>query len=158
MISTKLRTRAAATLISVSAAAAMTVAGGVGQANASQEFPIPNCIGVSPNIVDIPFKLSNAIVSQYQDTTWITVTYGSLWVGVGYDSAVRLDWRNPATGQSGTKLSESRVVPPNTGVHSFQFPTEQIGKGRVEVSFSSVNRNALWAIPALTCSGSVVVP
>lgn len=158
MNSTKLRTRAAVAMISVAGAACMTVVGGVGQANASQEFPIPNCIGVSPNIVDIPFKLSNAIVSQYEDTTWITVTYGSLWVGVGYESAVQLDWHNPATGQRGTKLSDSRVVPPNTGVHNFQFPTEQIGQGRVEVSFSAVNRNALWAIPALTCSGGVVVP
>ncbi|MFC3243017.1 hypothetical protein ACFOJ6_12390 [Gordonia humi] len=117
-----------------------------------------DCINISPNIVDLPYLPHRAIVSEYAGTTYIQIDYGSLWVGVGYDSTARLDWRNLNTGRSGTMVDHSRVRPPNTGVHNYSLPRTTFGPGKVKLTLTTTNSNALWSIPARSCSGTVVAP
>ncbi|MBD0861793.1 hypothetical protein IA539_11300 [Gordonia sp. zg691] len=159
MSSTKTITRLASAAIALATAAVLGVAGtGTGDAApVSREFPLSNCVGLSPNVVDVPFLARRTIVSTYGGNAYIAVDFPSYFPG-GYQSAARLDWRNPGTGKRGTKISNVRVNPPYQGVHYFVLPQKQIGKGRVDVTFSAVNRNALWAIPSTSCTGTIVVP
>ncbi|MEO9326769.1 hypothetical protein [Gordonia aurantiaca] len=151
-------TRAVAAATSLLAAAAVGLAG-AGQADASpsREYPLSTCVGVSPNIVDVPFLARRAIVSTYDGNAYIATDFPSYFPG-GYQSTARLDWHNPATGKRGSKVSNTRVNPPYQGVHYFVIPLGQIGRGRVNVTFGAVNRNALWAIPSTSCSGTINIP
>ncbi|GAC66847.1 hypothetical protein [Gordonia soli] len=136
---------------------AQSAATGAPAPSTSRGFPINNCFGLSPNIVDVPYAPSQVVVGQYDGWTNVMVTYGSLWLLTGYDSVARFDWRHLDNGKRGTFVSNSNVRPPNTGVHGFTWPRNQPGKGRVEVTLSTVNRNALWEIPATTCKGTIVI-
>ncbi|WP_238422233.1 hypothetical protein [Gordonia sp. 'Campus'] len=157
MPSTRMTTRLAAAAVALAAAAGLGVAA-TGEAGAvTREFPLSNCVGVSPNIVDVPFLARRAIVSTYAGNAYIASDFTSYFPG-GYQSTARLDWRNLSTGKRGTKLSNVRVNPPYQGVHYFVIPVGEIGRGRVAVNFSAVNRNALWSIPSTSCGGTVVVP
>ena len=128
-----------------------------GQAAAdTRTYALNDCINISPNIVDVPYHPTSAFVSEYAGSTYIHIQYNSLWLGVGYNSSARLDWRNLQTGLRGSKTVRSKVTPPNTGVHTYQIPTSQIGTGRVQVTLTSTNSNALWAIPARSCGGTIV--
>ncbi|AZG46944.1 hypothetical protein [Gordonia insulae] len=151
-------TTTTAVLATAGAVGALVIGGtglsGQAAAAPSAEYPLTNCIGPSPNIVDLPYNPTRIIVSDYAGTTWLTTEFSSLW---GYRSAVRLDLQNLATGKRVTKLSDRAVSPPYVGTHQISLPTSQIGKGRVKATLSSVNRNALWAIPATTCSGVIQV-
>lgn len=148
-------------LVGIAAAVALatgTLVGlthGAGTASADGEYPLSQCFGPSPNIVDTPYMPNRIFVGSYQGTNWVTVTYGSLWIGVGYDSTAWLEWQQG--NKRGTKVSHSRVVPPNTGVHTFVFTPGEAAPGAVKVTLRSVNRNALWSIPATSCSGTLVL-
>ncbi|MGB6245857.1 hypothetical protein [Gordonia sp. (in: high G+C Gram-positive bacteria)] len=153
------RTRLAALVVAAAATASAFTSVTAGQARAdAREFPLHGCANISPNIVDLPYLPSRAIVSDYAGTTYLQIDYGSLWIGVGYDSVARLSWHNLQTGRHGTLVDHSRVRPPNTGVHNFSLPTAEFGPGKVKLTLSTVNRNALWSIPARTCGGTVVAP
>lgn len=151
-------TRIAAAAVATAAAAAALVAGAGTAEAATKEYPLHDCINVSPNIVDMPYMPSRVIISEYAGTTYMQVDYSSLWIGVGYDSVARLDWHNLKTNKRGTLVDHSVVRPPNTGVHNFTIKRSTFGPGKVNVTLSTVNRNALWAIPARSCSGTVVAP
>ncbi|MEE4022193.1 hypothetical protein V1Y59_03795 [Gordonia sp. PKS22-38] len=155
-----LRTRVAAT----AAAIAVTSAGIVGlstatagEANAATEHALNGCVGLSPNIVDIPFWPRRAIVAQYAGQTYISVDFPSYWLFVGYRSDARLDWHNTRTNKRGVLRSTEQVRPPYQGVHDFVIPTNAIGRGNVNVTLSATNSNALWSIPSIPCSGTIVV-
>ncbi|EGD55438.1 hypothetical protein [Gordonia neofelifaecis] len=153
-----LRSRLTAAAVAVGAVAASVVAG-IGHADAvTKEYPLHDCINISPNIVDLPYMPTRVFVSDYAGTTYMQITYGSYWIGVGYDSVARLDWTNLTTNRKGTLIDKSWVRPPNTGVHNFTLPSRDFGPGKVKLTLSTVNRNALWAIPARSCGGVVVAP
>ncbi|MFW0796659.1 hypothetical protein AAFP30_22835 [Gordonia sp. CPCC 205515] len=148
----------AATAIAAGTLAAAT-AGTAGAApTGDRVYPLSSCFGLSPNIVDTPYNPTRAMVSQYDGTTYIATEYSSLWLGVGYSSSARLNWHNLRTNKRGTIVSNTSVKPPYSGIHYFTAPTRTIGPGPVRVTLSSVNRNALWAIPAQTCSATISVP
>lgn len=152
------RTQLAATALAVAAAATSAVTG-TGDAEAvTREYPLHNCVNISPNIVDLPYMPTRVFVSDYAGKTYLQITYGSLWLLTGYDSVARLDWHNLRTDQRGTLIDHSSVRPPNTGVHNFTIASSAFGPGKVRLTLSTVNRNALWAIPARSCSGTVVAP
>lgn len=92
-----------------------------GTAAASTTYPLHGCINISPNIVDAPYMPSRVIVSKYAANTYLIIDYTSYWIGVGYDSAVRLDWKNLATGQKGTRFARSQVRPPTRAPISSRF-------------------------------------
>lgn len=153
---TPLKTAAAA--LAVTGALATSLLGGVAPATAaSAAYPLANCMGLSPNIADLPYNPTRAIVADYAGTTYITTEFSSLWVGVGYQSVARLDLRNLANGRHVVKTSNRRVSPPYVGTHVFTLPTSQIGTGRVKAVLSTVNNNGLWSIPTPTCSGIITV-
>ncbi|AUH67124.1 MULTISPECIES: hypothetical protein [Gordonia] len=153
-----LRTRVLAAAVAAAAVVSSLLAGAGSAGAVTREYPLHGCLNVSPNIVDMPYRPFRAIVSEYAGTTYIQIDYGSLWIGVGYDSVARLDWHNLQTGRKGTMIDHSQVRPPNTGVHNFSLPRSTFGPGRVQLRLSTVNRNALWAIPARSCGGVVVAP
>ncbi len=69
-----------------------------------------------------------------------------------------MDWHNPSTGKRGLEDQQHPGAPALPGVHNFVIPVNQIGKGRVNVTFGAVNRNALWSVPSTSCSGTIVIP
>ncbi|MEE3849971.1 hypothetical protein VZC37_06480 [Gordonia sp. LSe1-13] len=154
-----LRTRVAAT----AAAIAVTGAGIVGLSTATageataDRHPLPGCIGLSPNIVDLPFWPETVDVAQYTGKTYISVDFTSYWLFVGYRSDARLDWHNPGAKKRGVLFSSTQVQSPYVGVHWFVIPTNAIGRGNVNVTLSATNSNALWSIPSIPCSGTIVV-
>ncbi|GAA3708080.1 hypothetical protein [Gordonia hankookensis] len=154
----RFRSKPAAAVLGSAAAGALVIGGtglsGQAAAAPSAAYPLSSCIGVSPNIADLPYNPTRIIVSDYAGTTWLTTEFSSLW---GYRSTVRLDLQNLATGKRATKLSDRTVYPPYVGTHQIALPTSQIGKGKVKATLSSVNRNALWVIPATTCRGVIQV-
>ena len=159
-MSTRTTTWKRATIAALAAGAALTAAAAApgDAAAATKAYPLNNCINISPNIVDVPYMPSRAIVSEYAGTTYIAIDYTSYWIGVGYDSAARLDWHNLQTNRRGTLHTRSHVSPPYSGVHNFTVPRAMFGPGKVKLTLTTTNSNALWAIPARSCSGVVVAP
>ncbi|MDL9936185.1 hypothetical protein QSJ18_05475 [Gordonia sp. ABSL1-1] len=157
---TSIRTRIAATVLTATGAAALLVGGTAGPAAAAPGgvYPLHNCINLSPNIVDLPYNPSRVIVSQYRDRTYLAIDYTSVWIGAGYDSVARIDWHNLNTHKRGVIVGRNHVSPPYQGTHQVDVPTASIGRGKVALRLTTTNRNALWAVPARTCGGTIVVP
>ena len=156
--SLRARLGVAATAIAIGAGALTATATGAGTANAAGTYPLNGCIGLSPNIVDQPYMPTRALVSDYDGRTYITTEYSSLWLFVGYDSTARLDWHNLSTGKRGSLFSNGSPAEWRVGgTHNFAIATRTIGPGRVKITLNSVNRNALWSIPAASCSGYIRV-
>ena len=151
---------AVATRLGVAALAAATagaLAAGAGSAHADGVYPLTSCLAASPNIVDMPYNPTRVIVAQYADDTYLTTEFNSVWVGMGYQSSMRLDYRNLRTGQRGTRFSTRNVSPPYTGTHVFTIRTSQLGRGPVRLTLATTNRNALISIPAPTCTTVITV-
>ena len=149
---------AAAAALSITAGALGVGAVAAGEASAEIEVPMTRCFGLSPNVIDQPFAPARAFVYQQRPgTADVAINdIASLWFFAGgYQSDGRLDWRNLDNGRKGTAVKRSPVSYP--GNSSMTFPISP-GTGRVELTFSAVNRNALWAIPTTSCTGTVVVP
>ncbi|MBM7366051.1 hypothetical protein [Gordonia hydrophobica] len=151
-------TRLAATAAAAGVLAAAFAVPGTAQAADAKEYPLHDCINISPNIVDMPYMPHRVIVSKYESNTYLQIDYTSYWIGVGYDSSVRLDWKNLKTGQKGTTFQRNHISPPYQGTHNFTIPTAKLGPGKVKLTMSTVNSNALWAVPARSCSGTIVTP
>ncbi|MXP21938.1 hypothetical protein GIY30_11315 [Gordonia sp. HNM0687] len=154
------RSRFASVVVAVAIAAAGTLGlatATAADAAAATEHRLTQCIGLSPNIVDIPFLPNRAIVAQYAGKTYIAVDFTSYWIGVGYRSDARLDWHNLRTGKHGVLRSTTHISPPYQGVHNFVIDTAAIGRGNVAITLGATNSNALWSIPAISCSGTIVV-
>lgn len=151
-----LRIKSAAAVFAAAGSIGALLVGGTGPATAapSAAYPLSNCMGLSPNVVDLPYNPTRIIVADYAGKTYLTTEFSSVW---GYQSRVRLDLRNLSTGRHVVKVSNRRVSPPYVGTHQISFPTSQIGKGRVKAVLTSVNSNALWSLPTPTCSGVIVI-
>lgn len=152
----KVQIKAAAAGFAVAGALAATMVGGTGAASAapSAAYPLGNCLNLSPNVVDLPYNPTRVIVADYAGKSYLTTEFSSLW---GYQSRVRLDLRNQATGRHIVKFFDRRVSPPYVGTHVFTFPTSQIGKGRVTAVLTSANSNPVWTVPPKSCSGVIVI-
>ncbi|MFT4201477.1 MAG: hypothetical protein QM634_12195 [Gordonia sp. (in: high G+C Gram-positive bacteria)] len=137
--------------------AGATAAVGAGAAHADRVYPLTSCTAPSPNIVDLPYNPTRVIVSEYAGNTYLTTEFTSLWVGVGYDSHMRMDFRNLRTGQRGVRFSNRHVSPPYTGTHQITIRTSSLGRGPVRLVLRTVNNNPLWSIPAPTCSAVINV-
>lgn len=149
----------------VASAVALTLAAvgvglvGVGSASAETVAPMSRCWGISPNIVDQPFSTARLFVSPTGPGSVtaavrdVSTPYAFFFPGAQYDSVGRLDWRNVATGRTGTVFSTARINS-YVGGPTFALTT---GAGEVRFTFSAVNRNALWSIPTTSCSGSMRV-
>ena len=155
---TTIRRRLAAITLALAATAASVTTPGAANADESKTYPLNDCINISPNIVDVPYMPRRVIVSKYEADTYLLIDYTSYWIGVGYDSAARLDWKNLTTGQKGTTFQRGHISPPYQGTHQFRIPTAKLGPGKVKLTLSTVNSNALWSIPARSCSGVIVTP
>lgn len=155
------RARVAAGLLAVGLTTGVLGATGAAEAQAAPSttrgFPLTQCFGLSPNVVDTPWMPRNVAVEQYDGYTTVLTTYSSVWLFIGYESVARLDWQQLSTGNRGTLFSTSRTSPPNTGVNGFNFPRHRAPKGKVRVTLSAVNRNALWAIPSNSCTGVIEI-
>lgn len=151
---------AIATRIGVAALAAATagaLALGAGRAHADGVYPLTSCLAPSPNIVDLPYNPTRVIVAEYAGDTYLTTEFNSVWVGMGYQSSMRLDYQNLRTGQRGSRFSTRNVSPPYTGTHVFTIRTSQLGRGPVRLVLATTNRNALISIPAPTCTTVITV-
>ncbi|MYR06823.1 hypothetical protein GTV32_11140 [Gordonia sp. SID5947] len=140
---------AAGTAIGIGAVAPPTAA-------AETVVPLDRCWGLSPNIVDQPFSTARLFVSPNGRgrVTAAVRDISSFWTPTGgYQSAGRLDWHNVSTGKKGVAFNTAQIRL-FVGGPTFRLDT---GPGTVRVSFSAVNRNALWAIPSTSCSGTMRV-
>ncbi|SEL42287.1 hypothetical protein SAMN05444583_10916 [Rhodococcus maanshanensis] len=149
--------RRMATTAVVSAGIAGGLVAGTGLAAAQTvEVPMSTCFGLSPYIVDQPYIASRAFF--YQDgpgTGTVTLADVSSVVGfftTPYLSDARLDWRNKTTGATGTLTATTPIALGNAVNLRMNS-----GPGEVEITRSAVNRNALWAIPTTSCTGTVRV-
>ncbi|GAC79093.1 MULTISPECIES: hypothetical protein [Gordonia] len=152
------RTRLAAGAVAAAGAAALILAPAGDASAVTKTYPIGDCTNLSPNVVDMPYQPNRVFVSEYAGTVYMQITYGSLWLGLGYDSHARLAWKNLQTGRNGVLVDNSIVRPPNTGVHNFTVKRSTFGPGKVRLTLTTTNRNAVWAVPARTCTSTVVAP
>lgn len=143
----------------VAGVAALTVIGATvspGPALAMTVAPLERCWGISPNIVDQPFSTARLFVyptgpgrvrAEVNDISTFWTATG------GYESVGRLDWHNLDNGRRGTAVDRAGIGL-YVGGPKFDLNT---GRGNVRVTLSAVNRNALWAIPTTSCSGTLRV-
>ena len=154
-----IRRRAGIAAAAVVVGAGAVTAVGAGSAEADTHYPLRGCIGLSPNVVDVPYQPTTLSVAKVDDHTFIDTSYNSLWVFAPYESFARLEWRNLATNKRGSMTKKAYPAPWGVGgIHSFRIPTRDIDRGPVKVTLSALNRNALWSIPSQSCSGTVRVP
>jgi hypothetical protein len=149
------RTRLAGALLAATAAIGLATAG-TGTASAETVVPLERCWGVSPNIVDQPFSTARLFVSPEGRGRVVARVrdVSSFWIPTGgYQSVGRLDWHNLTTGRKGTSVNAASIGL-YVGGPTFHLTT---GPGTVRVTFSAVNRNALWAIPSTACGGTMRV-
>ncbi|AZG45839.1 hypothetical protein [Gordonia insulae] len=155
MRSRPLRTRLGGTLLAVAAAVGLGSIG-TGTAAAETVVPLERCWGVSPNIVDQPFSTARLFVSPEGRGRVVARVrdVSSFWIPTGgYQSVGRLEWHNLTTGRKGAAVNAASIGL-YVGGPTFHVNT---GPGTVRVTFSAVNRNALWAIPSTTCIGTLRV-
>ncbi len=138
--------------------------GGVGLAaagTAAAETPVPTstCFGLSPNIIDQPFNVSQVYTYQPAPGKIDVLVRGAsspfaLVNRVGYRSTGKLVWRNLNTGRTGTAVNTATIAL-SSGGPSFNNLTT--GRGKVRFTLSVVNRNSVLVIPTSSCGGTVTV-
>ncbi|MCU1642048.1 MAG: hypothetical protein JWN03_2323 [Nocardia sp.] len=148
-------------LIAGLALGATAVAGsmvmGMGTASAvdSALVPMSSCVGLSPNIVDVPYS-NQVIVSQYglpPGVAGFTVHTGaSIWGG--YGTSPTLTWTNLATGASGSVSGFSPMSSMFGSGSTVYFNNVPTGSGPVRIDLSVVN-SGLVPVPAVACSGTI---
>jgi len=161
MIRNRIRTTTAcmaAAAIVAGGATGLVHGAGTASADYNRSFPLSQCFGLSPNIIDVPFAPPGINVTQYDGFTTLLVTFSSVWLGVGYVSDATLTWKHLDNGKHGTMRSHGVAKPPNTGTLGFGFPRNEPGKGRVELTLSAVNSNGLWSIPTNSCTATINIP
>ncbi|QNG17800.1 hypothetical protein G4H71_05335 [Rhodococcus triatomae] len=150
------RTALRAAGIVAAAGAAITLAG-AGTAAADTEVTMTRCLGLSPYIADQPF--APARLWQSPDgpgaATFTLHDVSSFWFFAGgYQSDVRLDWRNLDTGASGTAHDTRTVAYPGGDSARLHVPS---GPGAVELTLSAYNHHDLWGFPTTSCTGTAQV-
>ncbi|MRH88202.1 hypothetical protein GFY24_12240 [Nocardia sp. SYP-A9097] len=138
------------------AALAGMVSLGAGTASAADSALVNmSCIGLSPNVVDVPYS-AQVIMSQYglpPGVASFTVHTGaSIWGG--YGTTPTLTWTNTATGASGSVTGfspMSSMFGSGSTVYFMNLPT---GSGNVRIDLSVVN-TGLIPVPPVNCSGNI---
>ncbi|MFC4126275.1 hypothetical protein [Nocardia rhizosphaerae] len=136
------------------AVAAGTMVAGAGTANALPSYLVGiDCMGISPNIVDVPYS-NQVIVSYLYDRSGLptfTVHSGaSIW---GYQSSPTLTWTNLATGASGSLTGHTNISSMFGTGGTVYFTDVPTGAGPVRIDLSVVN-TGLVPVPPVTCSGT----
>ncbi len=136
------------------AAAAGTMVAGAGAANALPSSLVGiNCMGISPNIVDVPYS-NQVIVSYIRDVSGLptfTVHSGaSIW---GYQTHPTLTWTNLATGASGSLTGHTNISSMFGTGGTVYFADVPTGTGPVRLDLSIVN-TGLVPVPPVNCSGT----
>lgn len=136
-------------------ALAGTVLMGAGTASAESALVDMSCIGLSPNIVDVPYS-AQVIMSRYDQpsgvATFTVHTGASIWGG--YGTAPTLTWTNVATGASGSVTGfspMSSMFGTGSTVYFSNLPT---GTGNVRIDLSVVN-TGLVPVPVVNCGGNI---
>uniref|UniRef100_UPI00068879F9 hypothetical protein n=1 Tax=Nocardia brevicatena TaxID=37327 RepID=UPI00068879F9 len=116
------------------------------------------CVGPSPNIVDVPYS-GRVYVGQYSGRpgwTGLTVHTGSSIWG-NYTTHPTLTWTNLNSNASGT-ASGSAPMPSMFGTGAqVSFDAWNIGPGPVRFDLSVVN-SGLVPVPVVNCSGVLDIP
>ncbi|MEU5410029.1 hypothetical protein [Nocardia asteroides] len=140
--------------LAAGAVAMGTMVAGAGTASALPSSLVGiNCMGLSPNIVDVPYS-NQVIVSYLRDQSGLpsfTVHSGaSIW---GYQTHPTLTWTNLATGASGSLTGHTNISSIFGTGGTVYFTDVPTGTGPVRVDLSIVN-TGLVPVPAVTCSGT----
>ncbi len=157
MTSHRTRARIGAAVLAVATTLGVAVGVGPAAADGTRVYPMKNCEQISPNLVDWPYNPDRVIVDQFGAKTTIWFEYRSLWYHHGYASDTKMEWRNLRTGQHGTKNAWSHVYPLEAQPQRFTFPTSKLGTGPVKLTFTTVNTNWFWSMPAFTCTATVQI-
>lgn len=147
-------------VVAGAAAVAALMFGAPGTASAANFSAVVDmqCVGLSPNIVDVPYS-GRVYVGQYSGRpgwTSLTVHTGSSIWG-NYTTHPTLTWTNLNSNVSGT-ASGSAPVPSMFGTGAqVNFDAWNIGPGPVRFDLSVVN-SGLVPVPVVNCSGVLDVP
>ncbi|WP_067721428.1 hypothetical protein [Nocardia yamanashiensis] len=147
-----------AAVASAVVAAGLLAGQGTASADFSAEVPM-NCVGLSPNIVDVPYS-GKVYLGQYNAGRpgWTSVTVhtgASIWGG--YTTNPTITWTNLNTGVTGTASGSAPVSSMfGTGAQN-NFDAWGIGGGPVRFDLTVVN-SGLAPVPAVSCSGTIDVP
>ncbi|MFJ2838300.1 MULTISPECIES: hypothetical protein [Nocardia] len=149
--------RVRSTIAGLAAGAAVvagTMVAGAGAANALPSSLVGiNCLGLSPNIVDVPYS-NQVIVSYLYDQSGLpsfTVHSGaSIW---GYQTHPTLTWTNLATGASGSLTGHTNISSFFGTGGTVYFTDVPTGTGPVRIDLSVVNTGPV-PVPVVTCSGT----
>jgi hypothetical protein len=140
---------------------AVSLAGPAGAAPiATQRVEGMQCVGLSPNIVDLPYD--GAFLVQTDTNAPGQIAYlnvGGIGSPIrsifGYVTEATVSWQNLDTGAAGavTRFYRQGIAAEN----GTQFGRIDTGAGRVRITVSGVNRGALMSLPAPACTGEVTI-
>ncbi|WP_051132770.1 hypothetical protein [Nocardia paucivorans] len=142
------------------AAVAALMFGAPGTASAADFSAVVDmqCVGLSPNIVDVPYS-GRVYVGQYSGRPgWTSLsvhTGASIWGN--YTTHPTLTWTNLATGVSGTASGSVPVSSMFGTGGQVAFDAWDLGPGPVRFDLSVVN-SGLVPVPAVNCSGVLDIP
>lgn len=127
-----------------------------------QEVPA-HCLGVSPNIVDMPYVGTIRTMQKLEDNgAPYPIDHGRADVSIansisfwGYTTYAHATWHNLDTGATGALDAAEVPVGPSGPVANFGMM--ESGPGTVEITAWADNQNGLWTLPTTRCTGTVQV-
>lgn len=137
------------------AAGATSIASAAPPVSYPTQYLADNCIGLSPNIIDIPYRGGVSIDQDTEQPGEVRVQWGnpSIW---GYSTSGTLSWTNLRTGRSGVRKAGfyhaiSGTTPWPTGYSA------NVTTGAGPVRFTTTARNASLVtdltLPGPRCTG-----
>lgn len=153
--------RAGLAVLAGLAASVVGLGAGVGTADASTYTQLPDgnyqlstnwCRGISPNIIDNPYGGSITV------TQFTRLGPGKADVGIaatqsfwGYANHMDIRWTNLRTHRTGVLRGTQQTTAAAGGSMKW-FRNVSFGTGPVRIELRPSNQNALWTLPATTCS------
>ncbi|MFC9894247.1 hypothetical protein ACFVMC_11190 [Nocardia sp. NPDC127579] len=127
---------------------------------ATQRVDGVQCLGLSPNIVDLPYDGGFLVQTDTNAPGRIAyLNVGGIGSPIrsvfGYVTEATVSWQNLDTGAAGavTRSYRQGIATEN----GMQFSGLDTGAGRVRVTVSGVNRGPLLSLPAPACTGEVTI-
>lgn len=114
-----------------------------------------NCVGLSPNIVDLPYNGGVRVQTRTSEPGEITVIGGSTSATRYYTDAT-ITIRNDTAHTSGTITRRYLHTPGGSAAGGYTIPNVYTGPGRVSITITAVN-HGLLTIAGPTCRGTVTV-
>ncbi len=118
----------------------------------SSQYSTTPCRTVNPNIIDMPLSawlnVDQRLPAQRGRIDVRVIVSATAW---GYDSHLTLGWRNLSSHKSGARRSVIHVRNGGSLQPGTHFRDLTTGPGRVRLTVTARNANALWMIP-ITCS------